>query len=256
MRIPPPPNIPPATWKDRLLLVWLPLLVAVAVLAVLLVRAEPAGAADKVKVKAGAMLTLSCPGDGIEQGGTVTWFDKRDVSLGTVSGTVVDGTVRFGPAPKKVEYGVAQLDCAAPPTTTSSTTTTVAPTTTSTTTTTTLPPTTTSTTTTTLPPTTTSTTTTTTLPPDPNVYLTGTVTVTDQGYIVYAPAADNIPGAVSCPAGTRLDFAASTFSNPTEVSIQFFPTFQWIIATSIDDPTPGDENVERELSFRIVCVPA
>jgi hypothetical protein len=134
------------------------------------------------------------------------------------------------------------------------TTTTVAPTTTVGATTTTAEPTTTTstTTTTTLPPTTTSTT----LPPDPNVYLTGTVTVTDQGYIVYAPAADNIPGAVSCPVGTRLDFAASTFSNPTEVTVQFFPTFNWIIATTIDQPTPTEPNVERELTFRIVCVPA
>jgi hypothetical protein len=122
------------------------------------------------------------------------------------------------------------------------TTTTVAPTTTTTTTTT--------------PPTTTTVAPTTTLPPDPNVYLTGTVTVTDQGYIVYAPAADNIPGAVSCPVGTRLDFAASTFSNPTEVAIQFFPTFNWIIATTIDQPTPEEPTVERELTFRIVCVPA
>jgi hypothetical protein len=131
-------------------------------------------------------------------------------------------------------------------TTTMATTTTAEPTTTTATTT--VP-----TTSTTVAPTTT---TTTTLPPDPNVYLTGTVTVTDQGYIVYAPASDNIPGAVSCPAGTRLDFAASTFSNPTEVSIQFFPTFNWIIATTIDQPTPTEPNVERELTFRIVCVPA
>jgi hypothetical protein len=73
--------------------------------------ATPAAAADKQKVKPGATLALSCPGTGIEQGGTAEWFDKRGASLGTVTGTVQGGTVTFGPAPKKAEYAAVQLDC-------------------------------------------------------------------------------------------------------------------------------------------------
>jgi hypothetical protein len=199
-------------------------------------------------VKPGSFFVVACPAGQLGVGGQVSYYDKRQVLIGTQAGVAAGGGVRFGPAPKKAELAVVTSLVCQPP----ATTTTVAATTTTSTT---LPPTTT--TSTTLPPptTTTSTTTTTTLPPDPNVYLTGTVTVTDQGYIVYAPAADNIPGAVSCPTGTRLDFAASTFSNPTEVTVQFFPTFNWIIATTIDEPTPAEPTVERELTFRIVCRP-
>jgi hypothetical protein len=212
---------------------WAILLVLIAQAAVVLIGLSKIAEAKPKPVKAGSFFTVTCPAGTEAHGGTVTWLDKRGKPIGTSAGEVTGPTtVRFGPAPKGAAAAeVTVLDCRPPPTTTTvapTTTTTVAPTTT----------------------------TTTTLPPDPNVYLTGTVTVTDQGYIVYAPAADNIPGAVSCPAGTRLDFAASTFSNPTEVAIQFFPTFNWIIATTIDQPTPTEPNVERELTFRIVCVPA
>jgi hypothetical protein len=208
---------------------------ALAVLAVGLLYLAPAGAKPK-PVKPGAFLTVTCPAGTEAHGGTVTWLDKRGQPIGTSAGVVTSLTVvRFGPAPKGAASAeVTALDCRPPPTTT-----TVAPTTTSTTTTT-LPPTTTSTTTTTVAPTTTTL-------ADPNLYLTGSGFVTDQGLFLYGDP--SIPGVQHCPTGYVVSFAQSTFIHPPNIEVfDFTADFDSIIAIADLDTT-------GTISWRIACRP-
>jgi uncharacterized repeat protein (TIGR01451 family) len=83
-----------------------------------------ASAADKIKVKEGAFFTLTCPSDTTAAGGTATFYDKNGQPIETQEGWVLSNQVRFGPAPKKTQYAVAQLDCRPVTTTTTSTSTT------------------------------------------------------------------------------------------------------------------------------------
>jgi hypothetical protein len=159
----------------------------------------------------------------------------------------------------------------APTTTSSSTTTTVAPTTTSSTTTTTVAPTTTTepttttaepttttvepttttvepTTTTAAPTTTSTSTTTTTLPPDPNVYLMGSGFVTDQGLFIYGDP--SIPGVQHCPEGYAVNFEASTFIYPPNLTLYnyLYPPYDSIIVIADLDTT-------GTIEYTIVCEP-
>ena len=122
-------------------------------------------------------------------------------------------------------------------TSTVATTTTVAPTTTTeapTTTTTLAEP------TTTVAPTTTTT-------ADPNIYLTGSGLVTDQGLFIYGDP--SIPGVQHCPAGYVVSFALSTFEKPDNITItDFTADFDSIIAVADLDTT-------GTVSWRVACRP-
>jgi hypothetical protein len=149
--------------------------------------------------------------------------------------------VMFGPAPAGTTTAVTELNCQLPDTTTTvaPTTTTVAPTTT------TVAPT-----TTTVAPTTTTVapTTTTTLPPDPNIYLTGSGFVTDQGLFIYGDP--SIPGVQHCPSGYNVSFVQSTFTRPANITVyDYTADFDSIIAIADLDTT-------GTIEYTIACVPA
>lgn len=213
--------------------------ILVAIAAVLIV--SPASAKPK-PVKPGEFFTVSCPAGQLGQGGAVSWYDRSNAVISSSTGTPSGGSVRFGPAPKKAAFAIVTiLNCSAPVTTTTvGATTTSSSTTTSTTqaptTTTTLAPTT----TTTIAPTTTTT-------PDTNVYLTGSVFVTDQGaFIIGDPS---IPGVTNCPVGYTADFAQSTFTHPSNITITdwtqlFVPPTIFAVA---DDLTTGT------VTYRVAC---
>jgi hypothetical protein len=88
-------------------------LLSVLALAVALALASglPVAAKEKVKIKPGGSFTVSCPAGQEAQGGTVEWFDKTGASLGTAVGVASGSTITFGPAPRKVEFAIAELDC-------------------------------------------------------------------------------------------------------------------------------------------------
>jgi hypothetical protein len=223
-------------------------LVATAVAVGLVLPSAGAKPPKPVKVKAGQSFSEACPSGYPALGGTVEWYNKDGQLVGTSPGTVVGtSTVMFGPAPAGTTTAVVtELNCQSP-----TTTTTAEPTTTSSTTTTTVAPTTTvePTTTTSAPTTTTSApTTTTTLPPDPNIYLTGSGFVTDQGLIIYGDI--TIPGVIHCPTGYNVSFAQSTFTHPANITvIDYTADFDTIMATAELDTT-------GTIDYRIACAPA
>jgi hypothetical protein len=194
-------------------------LVATAVAVGLVV---PSVGAKPKPVKPGQSFSVACPSGYTALGGTVEWYDKNSQLVGTSAGTVVGtSTVMFGPAPKGTATAVVtELNCQPPPTTTTvaPTTTTVAPTTT------------------------------TTLPPDPNIYLTGSGFVTDQGLFVYGDP--SIPGVQHCPLGYNVSFAQSTFTHPANITVyDYTADFDSIIAIADLDTT-------GTIEYTIACVPA
>jgi hypothetical protein len=223
-------------------------LVATAVAVGLVLPSADAGPPKPPKpVKPGQSFSMACPSGYTALGGTVEWYDKKNQLLGTSPGTVVGtSTVMFGPAPKDtVTAVVTELNCQAPTTTT-------------------IPPTTTTTTTTTLPPTTT-TTTTTTLPPDPNVYLTGTAPVPDQGLILYGvgiftglPIPGGDPNIVrDCPDGYVMDFEQSTFTETGGTDIltpELITDYGPVIIINNSTLYEG-EPTTATLEYSIACVP-
>jgi hypothetical protein len=157
--------------------------------------------------------------------------------------------------PKPTTTTVAPTTTTVAPTTTTvaPTTTTVAPTTTTVApTTTTVAPTTTTVapTTTTVAPTTTTVapTTTTTLPPDPNIYLTGSGFVTDQGLFIYGDP--SIPAVQHCPLGYNVSFAQSTFTHPANITVYDYTADYDSIIAIADLDTTGT------IEYTIACVPA
>jgi hypothetical protein len=203
-------------------------LVATAVAVGLVLPSAGAKPPKPVKVKAGQSFSEACPSGYTALGGTVEWYNKDGQLVGTSPGTVVGtSTVMFGPAPAGTTTAVTELNCQPPTTTTTvaPTTTTVAPTTT------TVAP-----------------TTTTTLPPDPNIYLTGSGFVTDQGLFVYGDP--SIPGVQHCPLGYNVSFAQSTFTHPANITVyDYTADFDSIIAIADLDTT-------GTIEYTIACVPA
>jgi hypothetical protein len=211
-------------------------LVATAVAVGLVLPSVGAKPPKPVKVKAGQSFSEACPSGYTALGGTVEWYNKDGQLVGTSAGTVVGtSTVMFGPAPAGTTTAVVtELNCQPPPTTTTvaPTTTTVAPTTT------TVAPTT----------TTVAPTTTTTLPPDPNIYLTGSGFVTDQGLFIYGDP--SIPGVQHCPFGYNVSFAQSTFTHPANITVyDYTADFDSIIAIADLDTT-------GTIEYTVACVPA
>jgi hypothetical protein len=142
-------------------------------------------------------------------------------------------------------------------------TTTVAPTTT------TVEPTTTTVepTTTTVEPTTTTVEPTTTTTQDPNVYLTGTAPVTDQGLILYGegiftglPIPGGDPDVVrDCPAGYTMDFEQSTFTETggTDILTVVLNTDFGTPIIRVDNSTLTEgEPTTATLEYSIACVPS
>jgi hypothetical protein len=194
-------------------------LVATAVAVGLVV---PSVGAKPKPVKPGQSFSVVCPSGYTALGGTVEWYDNDNQLIGTSAGTVTGtSTVTFGPAPKKTATAVVtELNCQPPPTTTTvaPTTTTVAPTTT------------------------------TTLPPDPNIYLTGSGFVTDQGLFIYGDP--SIPGVQHCPSGYNVSFVQSTFTRPANITVyDYTADFDSIIAIADLDTT-------GTIEYTIACVPA
>jgi hypothetical protein len=224
-------------------------LVATAVAVGLVLPSAGAKPPKPVKVKAGQSFSEACPSGYTALGGTVEWYNKDGQLVGTSPGTVVGtSTVMFGPAPAGTTTAVTELNCQPPTTTTTvaPTTTTVAPTTTTVApTTTTVAPT-----TTTVAPTTTTVapTTTTTLPPDPNIYLTGSGFVTDQGLFIYGDP--SIPGVQHCPLGYNVSFAQSTFTHPANITVYDYTADYDSIIAIADLDTTGT------IEYTIACVPA
>jgi hypothetical protein len=211
-------------------------LVAMAVAVGLVLPSAGAGPPKPPKpVKPGQSFSMACPAGYTAGGGTVEWYDKKNQLLGTSPGTVVGtSTVMFGPAPKDtVTAVVTELNCQAPTTTT-------------------------------LPPTTT-TTTTTTLPPDPNVYLTGTAPVPDQGLILYGvgiftglPIPGGDPNVVrDCPDGYIMDFEQSTFTETggTDILTPELNTDYGPVIIINNSTLYEGEPTTATLEYSIACVP-
>jgi len=229
-------------------------IVALVAVAAAVALVGPSAGAKPKPVKPGQFVTYTCASGETAGSGTVTWFDKKGKVISITQATASGATLTAGPAPKGANsYEWTSVNCIPPTTTTTvaATTTTVAATTTTVepTTTTTEPTTTSSTTTTTVAPTTTvEPTTTTTLPPDPNIYLTGSGFVTDQGLFIYGDP--SIPRVQHCPSGYNVSFAQSTFTHPANITVyDYTADFDSIIAIADLDTT-------GTIEYTIACVPA
>jgi hypothetical protein len=229
------------------------IVVALVAVAAAVALVGPSAGAKPKPVKPGQFVTYTCASGETAGSGTVAWLDKDNRVISITQATASGATLRAGPAPDRAKaYEWRSVICIPPATTTTvaATTTTVAPTTTTVepTTTTAEPTTTSSTTTTTVAPTTTSAPTTTTLPQDPNIYLTGSGFVTDQGLTIYGDT--TIPGVIHCPTGYNVSFAQSTFTHPANITmIDYTADFDTIMATADLDTT-------GTIDYRIACVPA
>ena len=85
-------------------------------------------------------------------------------------------------------------------------------------------------------------------PPDPNIYLTGTGFVTDQGLFIYGDP--SIPGVQHCPSGYNVSFSQSTFTHPANITVSDYTAgFDSIIAIADLDTT-------GTIEYTIACVPA
>jgi hypothetical protein len=78
--------------------------------------------------------------------------------------------------------------------------------------------------------------------------------VTDQGLIIYGPDFEGlpIPGGQPpevhlCPAGTTLDFSASTFELPDNLHVDYLADFGTVIVTADLDTT-------GVVAYHLVCV--
>jgi hypothetical protein len=184
------------------------LILCVLLVAVGLALVPTVGTAKPKPVKPGGFLTIPCPTGESGIGGMIVWYDTQMRPLDTTAGVQDGDGVRFGPAPKRAAFAVVTaLDCQPP-----ATTTTVAATTTT---------------------------------ADTNLYLTGSGLVTDQGLFLYGDP--SIPGVQHCPAGYVVDFAASTFTYPANITVtDYTADFDSIIAVADLDTT-------GTISWRIVC---
>jgi hypothetical protein len=226
------------------------IVVALVAVAAAVALVGPSAGAKPKPVKPGQFVTYTCASGETAGSGTVAWLDKDNQVISITQATTSGATLTAGPAPDRAKaYEWRSVICIPPTTTTTvaATTTTVAPTTT------TVEPT-----TTTAEPTTTSSTTTTTVAPTtttlPGNVFTGTVTL---------PADGDVPTiwggfgtAPKCPAGTRVDWAASTVDAPADVQVVFFPELNDSVVLFMPaDPTPdGNDWFTRTISYRIVCV--
>jgi hypothetical protein len=260
------------------------IIVALVAVAAAVALVGPSAGAKPKPVKPGQFVTYTCAAGETAGSGTVAWFDKDGQVISITQATASGATLTAGPAPSRAKaYEFRSVICIPPPTTTTvaattttvaATTTTVEPTTTTTVapTTTTVEPTTTTTvapTTTTVAPTTTTTvapTTTTTLPPDPNVYLTGTAPVTDQGLILYGvgiftglPIPGGDPNVVrDCPAGYVMDFEQSTFTETGGTDIltpELITDFGSPVIIINNSTLTEGEPTTATLEYSIACVP-
>jgi hypothetical protein len=210
----------------------------------------PSAGAKPNPIKPGQYVTYKCAVGETAGSGTVAWLDNDGRVVSVEQATASGATLTAGPAPKRAKYyEFRSVICLPPPTTT-----TVAATTTSSTTTTTIAPTTTST-----------TTTTTTLPPDPNVYLTGTAPVPDQGLILYGvgiftglPIPGGDPNVVrDCPDGYIMDFEQSTFTETGGTDIltpELITDYGPVIIINNSTLYEG-EPTTATLEYSIACVP-
>ena len=85
------------------------------------------------------------------------------------------------------------------------------------------------------------------------VFLEGTAPVTDQGLIIYGPDFDGlpIPGGEPpfvrlCPAGTALDFAASSFTLTAGLHVEYLAEYGTVIVLA-------DLDVTGTVGYRLVC---
>jgi hypothetical protein len=221
----------------------------------------PSAGAKPKPVKPGQFVTYTCAAGETAGSGTVAWLDKDGKVISITQATASGATLTAGPAPDRSKaYEWRSVICLPP-----STTTTVAATTTSISTTTSS-----STTTTVAPTTTSSTTTTTTVAPttttqDPNVYLTGTAPVTDQGLILYGvgiftglPIPGGDPDVVrDCPDGYVMDFEQSTFTETGGTDIltpELITDYGPVIIINNSTLYEG-EPTTATLEYSIACVP-
>jgi hypothetical protein len=227
------------------------IIVAVVAVAAAVALVGPSAGAKPKPVKPGQFVTYTCAAGETAGSGTVAWFDKDGKVISITQATASGATLTAGPAPDRTKaYEWGSVICIAPTTTTvAPTTTTVAPTTT------TVAPTT----------TTVAPTTTTALPPDPNVYLTGTAPVTDQGLILYGvgiftglPIPGGDPNVVrDCPAGYVMDFEQSTFTETGGTDIltpELITDYGPVIIINNSTLYEG-EPTTATLEYSIACVP-
>ena len=87
----------------------------------------------------------------------------------------------------------------------------------------------------------------------PAITLEGTAPVTDQGLIIYGPDFVGLPipggnpdSVQACPAGTSLDFAASTFDLTPGLSVQYLAEYETVIVLAALDVT-------GTVGYRLVC---
>jgi hypothetical protein len=103
------------------------------------------------------------------------------------------------------------------------------------------------------------------LPPDPNVYLTGTAPVTDQGLILYGvgiftglPIPGGDPNVVrDCPDGYVMDFGQSTFTETGGTDIltpELITDYGPVIIINNSTLYEG-EPTTATLEYSIACVP-
>jgi hypothetical protein len=214
-------------------------IVALVAVAAAVALVGPSAGAKPKPVKPGQFVTYTCASGETAGSGTVAWFDKDGKVISITQAKASGATLTAGPAPDRTKaYEWTSAICI-PPTTT----TTVAPTTTTT-----LPP-----------------TTTTTLPPDPNVYLTGTAPVTDQGLILYGvgiftglPIPGGDPDVVrDCPDGYVMDFEQSTFTETGGTDIltpELITDYGPVIIINNSTLYEG-EPTTATLEYSIACVP-
>jgi hypothetical protein len=220
------------------------IIVAVVAVAAAVALVGPSAGAKPKPVKPGQFVTYTCAAGETAGSGTVAWFDKDGKVISITQATASGATLTAGPAPDRTKaYEWGSVICIAPTTTTvAPTTTTVAPTTT------TVAP-----------------TTTTALPPDPNVYLTGTAPVTDQGLILYGvgiftglPIPGGDPNVVrDCPAGYVMDFEQSTFTETGGTDIltpELITDYGPVIIINNSTLYEG-EPTTATLEYSIACVP-
>jgi hypothetical protein len=229
------------------------IIVALVAVAAAVALVGPSAGAKPKPVKPGQFVTYTCAAGETAGSGTVAWFDKDGQVISITQATASGATLTAGPAPSRAKaYEFRSVICIPPPTTTTvaATTTTVEPTTT------TAEPTT----------TTVAATTTTTLPPDPNVYLTGTAPVTDQGLILYGvgiftglPIPGGDPNVVrDCPAGYVMDFEQSTFTETGGTDIltpELITDFGSPVIIINNSTLTEGEPTTATLEYSIACVP-
>jgi hypothetical protein len=207
------------------------IVVALVAVAAAVALVGPSAGAKPKPVKPGQFVTYTCASGETAGSGTVAWFDKDGKVISITQARASGATLTAGPAPDRTKaYDWTSAICIPPTTTT------------------TIPP-----------------TTTTTLPPDPNVYLTGTAPVTDQGLILYGvgiftglPIPGGDPNVVrDCPDGYVMDFGQSTFTETGGTDIltpELITDYGPVIIINNSTLYEG-EPTTATLEYSIACVP-